>query len=73
MAMKTSQAQTATGTKLDRVHSEFFVTDNGVDIEGITVTVSGAVDALGNTQLLQIAPAAASRIRYRHLEPDCGN
>ena len=35
-----------------------------MDIEGITVTVSGAVDALGNTQLLQIAPAATPEAEF---------
>ena len=38
---------------------EYVVTDDGVDIDGITVTVSGAKDASGNAQLLQLAPAAA--------------
>ena len=39
---------------------EYIVSDEGVDVEGITVTVSGALDALGNPQLLQLAPVAAA-------------
>ena len=39
---------------------EYIVSDEGVDLEGITVTVSGALDASGNPQLLQLAPVAAA-------------
>ena len=38
----------------------YVVSDKGVDIENITVTVSGALDAGGNPQLLQKAPVAAA-------------
>ena len=39
---------------------QYVVSDDGVDVEGITVTVSGARDAAGNPQLLQKAPVAVA-------------
>ena len=44
----------------DTVYTQAYsVVDQGVDIEGIVVSVSGAADASGNPQLLQQGPVAA--------------